>query len=228
MILHDFLSQPFNKENFKKILTLIFPSIHFTNEVKISLNNAYLKGFTQLCKPLNLENFKLGVGIFETTSIRAKIGIHSEILRLLKNGDLSGILCVFCENSHQNSQNSATPSLRSDEIAKAIHNAKNSQNPQEFRLSLITSGFDYESNKITHSSLKRQSFILGHSKTHTAQKALATLISKAQKNITLQDLENAFSQEPVSKEFYKEIIEQYLEILECATFPTHAIKKVFV
>ena len=153
---------------------------------------------------------KLGVGGFECESIHAKIGIHTELKNALKNSPFSALLCVF-------------------------HSKKQS----EFRLSLVTSGFDYEANKVSFSSPKRQSFILGHDKTATAQKALSNLIATAQNaktaanstaaaaqtanlqkpNLILADLEKAFSQEPVSKEFYTQIKEIFDEILLKASIP---------
>ena len=153
---------------------------------------------------------KLGVGVFECESIHAKIGIHTELKNALKNSPFSPLLCVF-------------------------HSKKQS----EFRLSLVTSGFDYEANKVSFSSPKRQSFILGHDKTATAQKALSNLIATAQNaktaanstaaaaqtanlqkpNLILADLEKAFSQEPVAKEFYQNITACFLEFLQSAKLP---------
>ncbi len=151
---------------------------------------------------------KLGVGVFECESIHAKIGIHTELKNALKNSPFSALLCVF-----------------------------HSQKQREFRLSLVTSGFDYEANKVTFSSPKRQSFILGHDKTATAQKALSNLIATAQNakttanstataatnlqkpNLILADLEKAFSQEPVAKEFYQNITACFLEFLQSAKLP---------
>ena len=151
---------------------------------------------------------KLGVGVFKCESIHAKIGIHTELKNALKNSPFSALLCVF-----------------------------HSQKQREFRLSLVTSGFDYDANKVTFSNPKRQSFILGHDKTATAQKALSNLIHAAQNakttanstataaanlqkpNLILADLEKAFSQEPVSKEFYTQIKEIFDEILLKASIP---------
>ncbi len=151
---------------------------------------------------------KLGVGVFECESIHAKIGIHTELKNALKNSPFSALLCVF-----------------------------HSQKQREFRLSLVTSGFDYEANKVSFSSPKRQSFILGHDKTATAQKALSNLIATAQNaktaanstataatnlqkpNLILADLEKAFSQEPVAKEFYQNITACFLEFLQSAKLP---------
>ena len=151
---------------------------------------------------------KLGVGVFECESIHAKIGIHTELKNALKNSPFFALLCVFY-----------------------------SKKQREFRLSLVTSGFDYEANKVTFSSPKRQSFILGHDKTATAQKALSNLIATAQNakttanstaaaaanlqkpNLILADLEKAFSQEPVAKEFYQNITACFLEFLQSAKLP---------
>ncbi|MGX3044859.1 Eco57I restriction-modification methylase domain-containing protein [Helicobacter sp. T3_23-1056] len=290
-----FTQSQFELESFREILVAIFPQIHFIEPNKRTLPHSILQSQTAICTPFKLSNKNFGIYIFECDSIRAKVGIHTELKSILKATGLDAILAIFhtpdslhnAKEPHPKSLpqgeglafdstslarsdsksspslaegvrgwvDSHTSSLQASEASVAIQTESSSQdlpstsrsnlqnksidchedstNPlamtkkaefaKEFRLSLITSGYDFELNKPTYSNLKRQSFILGHTKTATAQKALQTLIDKAQKSpITQKDLEEAFSQEPVSKEFYAKIIAQYFEILQHATFPTHA------
>lgn len=204
-IVHKFVSQSFDLPSFKELLTQIFPRIHFTQERKEILQGARLKSYTTLCEPLKLSVLRLSVGVFECENIRAKISIHTELKELLKKSNLNAILAVFYAPKQS-----------------------------EFRLSLITSGFDYENNKASFSNLKRQSFILGHDKTATAQRVLLQLIDTAQnlnatrnsstissENLSLKDLENAFSQEPISKEFYKDITACFLDFLSSVKLPAN-------
>ena len=94
---------------------------------------------------------------------------------------------------------------------------------QEFHLSLITTGFDFEANKSTHSNLRRQSFTLGSSiPTHTAQKQLQTLIDSQAKS--KQALEEAFSLEPVTKEFYGEIVKIFITLIDSIQLPTPSLR----
>ncbi|MGX2985174.1 Eco57I restriction-modification methylase domain-containing protein [Helicobacter sp. 23-1048] len=322
-----FTQSTFEIESFKAILVEIFPQIHFIEPNKRTLSHSILKSQTAICENFKLSNKNFDIYIFECESIRAKVGIHTELKSILKHAGLDAILAIFhtpdstslargdsesslslAKEPHPKSLpqgegfslvstslargdstlspslaegvrgwvNPNNPSLQTSKASVAIQNKnidchEDSTNPlamtkkanskifdeivperkraneahlsvrrneanlsygaisqkaefaNEFRLSLITSGYDYEANKPTYSNLKRQSFILGHTKTATAQKALANLIAKAQKSpLTQKDLEEAFSQEPVSKEFYNKIITQYLEILERSHFPTHA------
>ncbi|MGX2972264.1 Eco57I restriction-modification methylase domain-containing protein [Helicobacter sp. T3_23-1059] len=365
-----FTQHAFEIESFKAILVEIFPQIHFIEPNKRALPHSILKSQTAICENFKLSNKNFGIYIFECESVRAKVGIHTELKSILKHAGLDAIIAIFhtpdspslAKNTppqtprlrggayndspslagdsafdspslahgdsknppslaegvrgwvdspdsslrdfaeqNRGNPNSPESSLRTSEASVAIQNKsidchEDSTNPlamtkkanskifdendnratqrgsildetqrvasetkqksglrsherenktkasideasgklhdlslkdsasNEFRLSLITSGYDYEANKPTYSNLKRQSYILGHAKTATAQKALAELIKKAQKSqsLTQSDLELAFSQEPVSKEFYNKIITQYLEILEHSHFPTHA------
>ncbi len=308
-----FTQNTFEIESFKAILVEIFPQIHFIEPNKRALPHSILKSQTAICKNFKLNNKNFDIYIFECESIRAKVGIHTELKSILKHAGLDAILAIFhtpdstslargdsesspslagdsafCSLSlaHGDSKNSPSlaegvrgwvdsaqsaesfndgqdtsaknaqrgsildetqrvasetkqkSGLRSherenktkasiDEASGKLHDLSLKDNaPKEFRLSLITSGYDYELNKPTYSNLKRQSFILGHTKTATAQKALANLIAKAQKSpLTQKDLEEAFSQEPVSKEFYERYKKHYDAI--CAKLTQANIAHIF-
>ncbi|WP_276890789.1 Eco57I restriction-modification methylase domain-containing protein [Helicobacter japonicus] len=124
-----------------------------------------------MCENITLDSQILSIYAFETTSINAKITLHKEIAEIIKNQpEINAMLAVFYDES------------------------------KEFRLSLVTQGFDYEKNKTTFSNLRRQSFTLGeNTKTKTAKLQLQGFLDKEK---TLKNLQEAFSTEPISKEFY--------------------------
>ena len=226
--IQHFTQSTFELESFRAILVEIFPQIEFIEPSTRTLQGNRLKSQTSIAKPFKLWAKDFGVYIFECDSIRAKVGIHTELKGILKDTGLSAILAIFY------TKDSLESSLR--DFAKQnrgkLHDLSLKDNaPKEFRLSLITSGYDFEANKPTYSNLKRQSFILGHSKTATANKALDALIKKAKtakaqnSTITQSDLESAFSQEPISKEFYESYKKHYESI--CAKLTQANLAHIF-
>ena len=126
---------------------------------------------------------------FEVSSIDAKVSLHKELKKLSEKQGFDAILAVFV----------------------------NPKYPQNFRMSLLTSGWDFENAKPTYSHPKRQSFLLGKDiKTNSAERQL----SKLQGASSLEDIEEAFSLEPITKEFYKEILKHYTSFHSQITFPT--------
>lgn len=180
--LEDFVKKPFALEHFKAFLVELFgEKITFTSKDNFLFTNenSLIEAYHILCKELRLNSDEIGIFCFKVSSIKAKIALHSELKKILKNSSTSAILAIFYE-----------------------------ENKDEFRLSLITSGFDYEANKITFSDLKRQSFILGTSKTATSYKALQELLDNKE-DLTLNLLKEKFSQEPLTKEFFDEYKKQF-------------------
>lgn len=192
--LSDFTQKPFALQEtlqvFKDILVHIFPQIDFSTPHTQPLNGT-LKSYTTFTTPLKLGNDELGIAIFECESIKAKIGIHTELKSLLKDSRLNAILAIFYTTDSS-----------------------------EFRLSFITKTYNLDTDKLAFSNLKRQSFVLGQPKVATAHNALKNLIHSAQKSqTTLKDLESAFSQEPINKEFYKAIKSVFDSILATSHIP---------
>ena len=132
---------------------------------------------------------KLDFFAFELSSntIQAKLSIHRALFDFAKKIATPAILACFY-----------TP------------------DSEEFRLSLITLGYDPEERKILSNDLRRQSFVLGQgAKTHCALKQL----SKLHPQSTLSSLKKAFSIEPITEEFYKKILEHYESFHSQITFP---------
>ena len=177
--LQTFITSPYTLEYFKDFIQQAFPQAQLLNSPTTPYKDgSIIHAYAPICQDIELESSHiLQVFAFEVGSTHAKVTLHKELAKIAKN-NASHILACFYDPS----------------------------DTQEFRLSLITTGFDFEANKSTHSNLRRQSFTLGRSiPTHTAQKQLQTLIDSQAKS--KQALEEAFSLEPVTKEFYKEIKE---------------------
>ena len=194
MTLQNFIKSPYNQEHFKDFIQQAFPQAQLLNSPTTPYKDGHIiHAYAPICQDIELESSHiLQVFAFEVGSTHAKVTLHKELAKIAKN-NASHILACFYDPS----------------------------DTKEFRLSLITTGFDFEANKSTHSNLRRQSFVLGDSiPTHTAQKQLQTLIDSQAKS--KQALESAFSLEPVTKEFYKEIVGIFITLIDSIQLPTES------
>ena len=194
MTLQTFTTSPYTPEHFKDFIQQAFPQAQLLNSPTTPYKDGHIiHAYAPICQDIELESSHiLQVFAFEVGSTHAKVTLHKELAKIAKN-NASHILACFYDPS----------------------------DTQEFRLSLITTGFDFEANKSTHSNLRRQSFVLGDSiPTHTAQKQLQTLIDSQAKS--KQALEEAFSLEPVTKEFYKEIVGIFITLIDSIQLPTES------
>lgn len=176
--LDTFLSNAYNYEHFKKFIIESFGEdigIKTERHIPYNHNNSIIISYSQICENIHLDSQELGIYAFKTQSINAKITLHKEIAKILENQlSINAILAVFYDES------------------------------AEFRLSLVTKGFDFAQNKTTFSNLRRSSFTLGkNAKIKTAKNQLETFLNEKDKK--LGHLQDAFSVEPVTKEFYKQI-----------------------
>ncbi|WP_299326466.1 DNA methyltransferase [uncultured Helicobacter sp.] len=192
--LQTFTTSPYTLEYFKDFIQQAFPQAQLLNSPTTPYKDGHIiHAYAPICQDIELESSHiLQVFAFEVGSTHAKVTLHKELAKIAKN-NASHILACFYDPS----------------------------DTQEFRLSLITTGFDFEANKSTHSNLRRQSFVLGDSiPTHTAQKQLQTLIDSQAKS--KQALEEAFSLEPVTKEFYKEIVGIFITLIDSIQLPAES------
>ncbi|WP_304210809.1 N-6 DNA methylase [Helicobacter canis] len=197
MTLQNFIKSPYNLEYFKDFIQQAFPQAQLLNSPTTPYKDGHIiHAYAPICQDIALESSHiLQVFAFEVGSTHAKVTLHKELAKIAKD-NASHILACFYDPS----------------------------DTQEFRLSLITTGFDFEANKSTHSNLRRQSFVLGDSiPTHTAQKQLQTLIDSQAKS--KQALEEAFSLEPVTKEFYKEIVGIFITLIDSIQLPLEVDSK---
>ena len=186
MTLQTFTTSPYTLEYFKDFIQQAFPQAQLLNSPTTPYKDGHIiHAYAPICQDIELESSHiLQVFAFEVGSTHAKVTLHKELAKIAKN-NASHILACFYDPS----------------------------DTQEFRLSLITTGFDFEANKSIHSNLRRQSFVLGDSiPTHTAQKQLQTLIDSQAKS--KQALEEAFSLQAVTDEFYAEYKKLYDDLCQ--------------
>ncbi|WP_334084747.1 Eco57I restriction-modification methylase domain-containing protein [Helicobacter typhlonius] len=179
-----FLNNAYKHEHFQNFIIESFGKnidIKTKQRTPYDKHNSIITSYSQMCENITLDSQSLSIYAFKTTSINAKITLHKEIAEIIKNQpEINAMLAVFYDES------------------------------KEFRLSLVTQGFDYEKNKTTFSNLRRQSFTLGeNTKTKTAKLQLQGFLDKEK---TLKNLQEAFSTEPISKEFYRDYERLYKDL----------------
>ena len=179
-----FLNNAYKHEHFQNFIIESFGKnidIKTKQRTPYDKHNSIITAYSQMCENITLDSQSLSIYAFKTTSINAKITLHKEIAEIIKNQpEINAMLAVFYDES------------------------------KEFRLSLVTQGFDYEKNKMTFSNLRRQSFTLGeNTKTKTAKLQLQGFLDKEK---TLKNLQEAFSTEPISKEFYRDYERLYKDL----------------
>ncbi|WP_334087625.1 Eco57I restriction-modification methylase domain-containing protein, partial [Helicobacter typhlonius] len=179
-----FLNNAYKHEHFQNFIIESFGkdiNIKTEQRTPYDKHNSIITSYSQMCENITLDSQSLSIYAFKTTSINAKITLHKEIAEIIKNQpEINAMLAVFYDES------------------------------KEFRLSLVTQGFDYEKNKTTFSNLRQQSFTLGeNTKTKTAKLQLQGFLDKEK---TLKNLQEAFSTEPISKEFYRDYERLYKDL----------------
>jgi len=104
-----------------------------------------------------------------------------------------------------------------------------SPNQKDWRFSLVKMQYRLgKKGKIKQelTPAKRSSFLVGENEaSHTAQSQLVPLIIDDENNPTLEQLEEAFSVEKVTKEFYKKLANWYFWAIRNVEFPKHAEEK---
>lgn len=171
----------------------------------------HLDNFTYLVKELLLPDF---------TSAKHDVQFNNEIFQSVKQiGESSAcnltVFEVYLIEGTQNKRITITQEmfkiLRSLRIDNALVSFVN-QDENNFRISLLTSKYEYDGDKIVRvlSNPRRFSYSLGFgTKTKTAYKYL---ISKGKVN-SLEELTERFSVEVVNKQFYNEIALCYTKLV---------------
>lgn len=179
--MQHFLTSSYTPEGFQDFLykTLKAQKIENLSPQDYKKSESPILSYTQIALPKTLDqdnDKKICFYAFNVKSIKAKMALHTEIKKIFLHTSFDAILAVFYEDS----------------------------NPTQFRLSLITFGFDPQKAKRTVSNLKRQSFTLGkNEKTNTAEQNFQKLFTNWQSSPTQATLSEAFSVEPVTKAFFE-------------------------
>ncbi|RDU62070.1 Eco57I restriction-modification methylase domain-containing protein [Helicobacter sp. MIT 14-3879] len=184
-VIQEFTTNSYDYDRFVNFVIKCFgENIGIKQKNPISYKDKIILSYTQICEHIKLESSKkLGVFSINTDSLGAKIALHNELKEFIKTHNIEFILACF-------------------------YNTKEEQN---FRLSLISTDYDFKVNKVIYNNFKRQSFVLGkEAKVKTAQTQLTNLIDAK----TTQNLQDAFALEPITKEFYKEYERLFIEITD--------------
>ena len=107
--------------------------------------------------------------------------------------------------------------LESSNCAGALVSFYTKDEPDKWRLSLVRMDYEFSKGKISEklTPAKRYSYLVGKGEPcHTAQERLYPIFVEDDLNPNLDELENAFSVEAVTKEFFDKYRDKYLDLKE--------------
>ena len=176
------LRDVYNIDNYEFLINDILLPDYLRDKHPVEYNNEYFSSVTYLG-----ESGKCEVSVFEVylnkDSHNRRVAITQAMFRILRNQAINNALVAFVNADKKN-----------------------------FRISLLTSKYEFDGNKIVKvlSNPRRFSYSLGNNtKTKTAYKFL---ISKGKVN-SLDELISRFSVEVVNKQFYTEISTAFTELV---------------
>jgi adenine-specific DNA-methyltransferase len=202
--LQKLLNQRYDAANWNKIYGSIFPNVTlFTSPKEIKVPESWVKSFRQ--RGLVRLQGNLEVVIFEVVlqdgiSIQSKrVGLRNLVARLIDEYQNHGVLAVFDNGS---------PEYRFTFAAKETKVTKD--------------GIEK-----TETDSKRFTYILGE--TETCKTAAEQFIKLSEKgsSVSLADLQEAFSVEKLSKQFFNEYKEQYNHFVSYLADQPKFLKEVF-
>ncbi len=107
--------------------------------------------------------------------------------------------------------------LENSDCAGALVSFFTEEEPEKWRLSLVRMDYEFSKGKIstTLTPAKRYSYLVGEKEPcHTAQERLYPIFMNDNRNPSLDELEDAFSVEAVTKDFFDKYREKYLDLKE--------------
>lgn len=107
--------------------------------------------------------------------------------------------------------------LESGDCAGALVSFYTVEEPDKWRLSLVRMDYEFSKGKISTklTPAKRYSYLVGDKEPcHTAQERLYPIFMNDNRNPTLDELEDAFSVEAVTKDFFDRYKDKYLDLKE--------------
>ena len=136
-----------------------------------------------------------------------KVALFSVCLRNDKN----------IENARSTQRSFVKTLLESSNCAGALVSFYTKDEPDKWRLSLVRMDYEFSKGKISEklTPAKRYSYLVGKGEPcHTAQERLYPIFVEDDLNPNLDELENAFSVEAVTKEFFDKYRDKYLDLKE--------------
>ncbi len=130
-------------------------------------------------------------------------------------------VCLFndrrVENARTMQRSFVKTLLESSDCAGALVAFHTKDEPEKWRLSLVRLDYEFSKGKISEklTPAKRYSYLVGKGEPcHTAQERLYPIFLNDEYAPTLDELENAFSVEAVTKDFFDQYREKYLVLKE--------------
>jgi adenine-specific DNA-methyltransferase len=203
--LQGLLNQRYNVKNWEKIYGSIFPNVTlFSSPKEIPVTESWVKSFRQ--RGLVRLDGNQDVAIFEVvlqdgSSIQSKrVGLRDLVAKLIDEYQNHGVLAVFDNGS---------PEYRFTFAAKETKVTR-------------------EGIEKSETDSKRYTYILGE--TETCKTAAEQFIKLSEKGslISLSDLQEAFSVEKLSKQFFDEYTSQYKAFRDYLASQPTIIKSVFL
>lgn len=197
-------------EIFEKVLTNSYDNSVFINFVQEFLNNVELVAPSTYKRVYN--NFSYYVdGYYHignyTGNDGNKIAIFSVALR---RGD-------SVERARTMQRNFVKPLLENSMCAGALVAFYTLEEPEKWRLSFIRLDYEFSKGKVTEklTPAKRYSYLVGKGEPcNTAKQRLFPIFSDDDNNPDIDELEEAFSVEKVTNEFFQQYCEKYHQLRE--------------
>lgn len=197
-------------EIFEKVLTGAYNHSVFVNFVQEFLNNIALVAPTAYKKVFN--NFSYYVdGYYHIGNYTGNDGNKIAIFSVaLKKGD-------SVERARTMQRNFVKPLLESSMCAGALVAFYTLEEPEKWRLSFIRLDYEFSKGKVTEklTPARRYSYLVGKGEPcNTAKQRLFPIFNDDANNPDIDELEEAFSVEKVTNEFFQQYCEKYHQLRE--------------
>lgn len=201
-------------EIFEKILTNPFDNDQFVGFVREFLNNVELVAPTKYNKEYS--NFSFYVdGYYHIGNYKNEEGDKIAVFSVcLNKGDT-------VERARSMQRNFVKTLIEKGGCAGAIVAFYTKEEPAKWRLSFIRMDYEFSKGKVTEklTPAKRYSYLVGKGEPcHTAKQRLYPIFMDDNNNPGIDDLEEAFSVEKVTNEFFNLYKEKYIELKEYLEF----------
>lgn len=195
---------------FEKVLTNPFDNDQFVGFVREFLNNVELVAPTKYNKEYS--NFSFYVdGYYHIGNYKSEDGDKIAVFSVcLNKGDT-------VERARSMQRNFVKTLIEKGGCAGAIVAFYTKEEPAKWRLSFIRMDYEFSKGKVTEklTPAKRYSYLVGKGEPcHTAKQRLYPIFMDDNNNPGIDDLEEAFSVEKVTNEFFNLYKEKYIELKE--------------
>lgn len=186
--LQEILGQTYNQENWKKIVQFVFPNVSILATPKeFPINNDKIKSFKQLGSVhlkdgKNLALFELL--LYDSVNIhRNRVELNNEISKYIDQEQIHGVLSVFEQGSED----------------------------YRFTFSARSTEFDEQEGDFIQkkTDTKRYTYLLGKNESCKTPAERFFKLSESKNEVDITSIQNAFSVEQLSKEFFEKYKKQF-------------------